>query len=304
MAQKTGALSREAQNEMLKKERRANNAWHKLVRNRMAVVGLVIVTFVFLVALLAPLLAPCDPNKISILEKFMGPGAVDKSGVTHLLGTDEFGRDLFSRLIYGAQISVVVAIGATAVGGLTGILLGLIAGYKGGVVDSIIMRIMDGMFAFPFLLLAMIIMTVLGSGVQNVILALGISNVPSFARMVRGQVHVVKNEDYCNAARALGESDKRILFRHILPNTISPIIVYATMNMASAIISEASLSFLGLGIMPPTASWGNILTSGKSYLQTAPHIATEAGLCILITVIGFNLLGDGIRDVLDPKMKK
>ena len=304
MAQKTGALSREAQNEMLKKERRANNAGDKLERNRGAVVGLVIVTFVCLVALLATLLAPCDPNKISILEKFMGPGAVDKSGVAHLLGTDEFGRDLFSRLIYGAQISVVVAIGATAVGGLTGILLGLIAGYKGGVVDSIIMRIMDGMFAFPFLLLAMIIMTVLGSGVQNVILALGISNVPSFARMVRGQVHVVKNEEYCNAARALGESDKRILFRHILPNTISPIIVYATMNMASAIISEASLSFLGLGIMPPTASWGNILTAGKSYLQTAPHIATEAGLCILITVIGFNLLGDGIRDVLDPKMKK
>ena len=198
----------------------------------------------------------------------------------------------------------MVAIGSTVVGGLIGILLGLIAGYKGGLVDSIIMRIMDGMFAFPFLLLAMIMVTVLGSGIQNVIIAIGVANVPSFARMVRGQVHVVKNEEYCNAARALGEGDARILFRHILPNTISPIVVYATMNMASAILSEASLSFLGLGITPPTASWGNILTSGKGYLQTAPHLATEAGLCILITVIGFNLLGDGIRDVLDPKMKK
>ena len=304
MAQTTGVLSREAQNEMIKKERRANNAWHKLLRNKMALVGFVIVCLVFLMAILAPLIAPCDPAAISPLDKLQGPGYVSSKGVVHLLGTDEFGRDLLSRLIYGSQISVVVAIGSTAVGGLIGILLGLIAGYKGGLVDSIIMRIMDGMFAFPFLLLAMIMVTVLGSGIQNVIIAIGVANVPSFARMVRGQVHVVKNEEYCNAARALGEGDGRILFRHILPNTISPIVVYATMNMASAILSEASLSFLGLGITPPTASWGNILTSGKGYLQTAPHLATEAGLCILITVIGFNLLGDGIRDILDPKMKK
>ncbi|MFR7477893.1 MAG: ABC transporter permease [Acutalibacteraceae bacterium] len=304
MAHTTGVLSREAQNEMLKKERRANNAWHKLLRNKMALVGFIIVCLVFLMAILAPVIAPCDPAAISPLDKLKGPGYVSSKGITHWLGTDEFGRDLLSRLIYGAQISVVVAIGSTVVGGLIGILLGLIAGYKGGLVDSIIMRIMDGMFAFPFLLLAMIMVTVLGSGIQNVIIAIGVANVPSFARMVRGQVHVVKNEEYCNAARALGEGDARILFRHILPNTISPIVVYATMNMASAILSEASLSFLGLGITPPTASWGNILTSGKGYLQTAPHLATEAGLCILITVIGFNLLGDGIRDVLDPKMKK
>ncbi len=304
MAHTTGVLSREAQNEMLKKERRANNAWHKLLRNKMALVGFIIVCLVFLMAILAPVIAPCDPAAISPLDKLKGPGYVSSKGITHWLGTDEFGRDLLSRLIYGAQISVVVAIGSTVVGGVIGILLGLIAGYKGGLVDSIIMRIMDGMFAFPFLLLAMIMVTVLGSGIQNVIIAIGVANVPSFARMVRGQVHVVKNEEYCNAARALGEGDARILFRHILPNTISPIVVYATMNMASAILSEASLSFLGLGITPPTASWGNILTSGKGYLQTAPHLATEAGLCILITVIGFNLLGDGIRDVLDPKMKK
>ena len=270
MAHTTGVLSREAQNEMLKKERRANNAWHKLLRNKMALVGFIIVCLVFLMAILAPVIAPCDPAAISPLDKLKGPGYVSSKGITHWLGTDEFGRDLLSRLIYGAQISVVVAIGSTVVGGLIGILLGLIAGYKGGLVDSIIMRIMDGMFAFPFLLLAMIMVTVLGSGIQNVIIAIGVANVPSFARMVRGQVHVVKNEEYCNAARALGEGDARILFRHILPNTISPIVVYATMNMASAILSEASLSFLGLGITPPTASWGNILTSGKGYLQTAP----------------------------------
>ena len=199
---------------------------------------------------------------------------------------------------------LLVAFGGTVVAGIIGIILGLIAGYFGGIVDSVIMRIMDGMLAFPYILLAIILMTVLGSGIFNVILAIGIGNVPSFARVVRGEVHIIKNEEYCNAARVIGVSNTRMLLTHILPNTISPLIVYATLGIAGAIISEAALSFLGLGISEPTASWGSILQTGKNWLNNYPYIATYSGLFILITVLGFNLLGDGVRDVLDPKMKK
>lgn len=287
------------QEEMLKIERKANNAWNKLKRNKAAMVGLVIVMIMTLMALFSPLLAPSDPNEMHLSSVHLKPG---EDG--HIFGTDEFGRDLLSRIIYGSRISIIVAVGGTIVGGIIGILLGLISGFKGGIIDSIIMRLMDGMFAFPFVLLAIVLMTVLGNGLKNVILAIGIANVPRYARIVRGQVHVVKNEEYCNAVRALGSSDIRLLFSHILPNILSPIIVYATLNIAGAIISEAALSFLGLGIQPPTASWGNILSAGKDCLNTAPHVATISGLFILLTVLGFNLLGDGIRDVFDPKMKR
>lgn len=289
----------EAQNEIIRAERRANNTWNKLSRNKTAVFGLTIILIMFILAVFAPLIANHDPNALSISEAFKKPGY---NG--HIFGTDEFGRDLFSRVIYGARISILVAVGGTLVGSFLGLLLGLIAGYQGGIVDSIIMRIMDSMFAFPFILLSIIMMTVLGAGINNVILAIGISNVPNFARVVRGQTHIIKNEQYCRAARALGASDTRILLRHILPNAISPLIVYSTLSVAGSIISEAALSFLGLGISPPMASWGNILQGGRNYLRTAPHIATISGFFILITVLGFNLLGDGIRDVFDPKMKK
>lgn len=293
------SLDLKSQEEMLKKERKANNAWNKLKRNKTAMIGLVIVVIMTLMALFSPLIAPSDPNELSLSDVHLKPG---EKG--HIFGTDEFGRDLLSRIIYGARISIVVAVGGTIVGGIIGILLGLISGFKGGIIDSIIMRLMDGMFAFPFVLLSIVLMTVLGNGLKNVILAIGIANVPRYARIVRGQVHIVKNEEYCNAVRALGASDNRLLFSHILPNILSPIIVYATLNVAGAIISEAALSFLGLGIQPPTASWGNILRAGKDCLNTAPHVATISGFFILITVLGFNLLGDGIRDVLDPKMKR
>ena len=289
----------EAHSQLVKKERKSNNVWNKLRRNKTAMIGLVIVVFMIVLAVFAPLLATHDPNAIKPSETYLGLG---ENG--HLFGTDEFGRDLFSRVVYGARISLIAAIGGTIVGGVIGILLGLISGYAGGVVDAVIMRIMDGMLAFPFVLLAIILMTILGSGLQNVILAIGIGNVPTFARVVRGQVHIVKNEEYCNAGRVIGISNMRMLFGHILPNTISPIIVYATLNIAGAIISEATLSFLGLGIAQPTASWGNILRAGRDCLNTAPHIATISGVFILVTVLGFNLLGDGVRDVLDPKMKR
>ncbi len=293
------ALGSAEQAAMLKKERRANSAWNKLLRNKTAVIGLVIIVIMLILAVFAPLIATHDPNALAISKAFRAPGVAG-----HIFGTDEFGRDLFSRIVYGARISIFVAVGGTLVGSIIGLLLGLVAGYQGGIADSVIMRIMDGMFAFPFILLSIILMTILGSGVFNVILAIGISNVPSFARIVRGQVHVVKNEEYCTAARVLGAGGSRILFRHILPNAISPTIVYFTLNVAGSIISEAALSFLGLGIMPPTASWGNILQGGRGALNTAPHIATISGIFILITVLGFNLFGDGVRDVLDPKMKR
>ena len=285
--------------ELMKKEERANSFFRKLMRNKTAIIGLIIIAITIICALLSPLIATNDPNKVSTVEAFKKPG---EDG--HILGTDEYGRDLFSRIVYGSRISIIVGVLATSLGAIVGIVLGLISGYKGGMTDNIIMRFMDGMFAFPFILLAIVMMTVLGSGLQNVVFAIGIANIPSYARIVRGQVLVVKEQDYCQALVALGASKFRIVLDHILPNILSSIVVYATLNIAGAIISEAALSFLGLGIQPPTPSWGNILKSGKDYLITAPYIAWFSGLAILITVLGFNLFGDGVRDALDPKQKQ
>ena len=289
----------DAHAELVKRERRANNVWNKLKRNKTAMFGLVIVVVMTIMAVFAPVIATHDPNMIDPLNSYLGFG---EQG--HLLGTDEFGRDLFSRIVYGSRVSLIAAVGGVFVGGLLGILLGLISGYKGGAVDAVIMRIMDGILAYPHILLAILLMTIMGSGLLSVVLAIGVGNIPNFARVVRGQVMIVKNEEYCNAGRVLGISNMRLLFKHILPNTVSTVIVYITLNVAGAIISEATLSFLGLGISPPTPSWGNILRAGKDCLTTAPHIATLSGSFILVTVLGFNLLGDGIRDVLDPKMKR
>lgn len=292
-------LGTEANMEMLMKERRANHAFNKLKRNKTAVIGFFIVCFMVLMAVLAPILAPYKPNAINPGIPFKGVGFPG-----HLLGTDDLGRDILSRILYGARVSLIVAAGATIVGAAIGVLIGLLAGYCGGVVDTVLMRFMDGLFSFPFILLSMILITVLGNGVINVIFAIGIASVPGFARITRGQVLVVKEEEYCNACKVVGISHSRLLFAHILPNCVSQIIVYGTLRIASAIISEASLSFLGLGIALPTASWGSILRVGRDCLTTAPHVAGIAGVIILVTVVGFNLLGDGIRDVMDPKMKQ
>jgi peptide/nickel transport system permease protein len=286
------------ENKLMQLERKANSPWARLKRNKTALLGMIIVIVAVFMAIFAPLLAPYDPNAMNIKETFLKPGTPG-----HILGTDEFGRDLLSRIIYGSRISILVAASATLVGGTIGIILGIVSGYKEGILDSIIMRLMDGMFAFPFVLLSIVLMTVLGQGLKNVIIAIGIANIPGYARIARGQVLVVKNEEYCLAVKSLGASDFHLIFYHIIPNILSPIIVYATMNLAGSIISEATLSFLGLGIQAPTASWGNILRSGRDYLLTSPHIATYSGLAILLTVLGFNLFGDGIRDAFDPKMK-
>lgn len=292
-------LSEQKQQEMLLKERRANNAWHKLCRNKSAMVGLVVIVLVVLIAVFGPMIMKTDPAKMDLINTYAKPGSEG-----HILGTDANGRDLLARLVHGARVSFLVAVGGMAVGAVIGILIGLVSGYCGGAVDAVFMRIMDGMSAFPFTLLALMLMTVLGSGISNVILAIGIASVPGYARMTRGQVLMVKNEEYIKAVKALGAGNARILFRHLLPNVVSELIVYATLNVASAILTEASLSFLGMGITPPDVSWGSILQDGQECIQTAGHIATFSGICILVTVLGFNLLGDGIRDVLDPKMKK
>ena len=293
------SLSESKQQELLLRERKANSAWKKLRRNKSAMLGLVLIVFVLLVSIFGPFLMSRDPAAMDFLQINAKPGT---NGF--LLGSDSLGRDVFTRLVYGGRISLLVAVGGMAVGAVIGILIGLVSGYSGGGVDAVLMRIMDGMSAFPFVLLALMLMTVLGAGMGNVILAIGIASVPGYARMTRGQVLMVKNEDYIKAVKALGASHSRVLFSHLLPNVVSSLIVYATLNVAGAILTEASLSFLGMGITPPQVSWGSILKDGQECLQSAGHVAIFSGLAILITVLGFNLLGDGIRDVLDPKMKK
>ena len=293
------SLSESKQQELLLRERKANSAWKKLRRNKSAMLGLVLIVFVLLVSIFGPFLMSRDPAAMDFLQINAKPGT---NGF--LLGSDSLGRDVLTRLVYGGRISLLVAVGGMAVGAVIGILIGLVSGYSGGGVDAVLMRIMDGMSAFPFVLLALMLMTVLGAGMGNVILAIGIASVPGYARMTRGQVLMVKNEDYIKAVKALGASHSRVLFSHLLPNVVSSLIVYATLNVAGAILTEASLSFLGMGITPPQVSWGSILKDGQECLQSAGHVAIFSGLAIFITVLGFNLLGDGIRDVLDPKMKK
>ncbi|WP_096440808.1 ABC transporter permease [Alteribacter populi] len=270
----------------------------KLLKNKLSVFGLFIIICTFIMAIFAPLIATHSPNTMNVGAPLLGPG---EEGL--LLGTDNFGRDLFSRIIYGSQISLIVGVLSVTFAGIVGTLLGLVSGYYGGRVDSIIMRAMDGLFAFPFILLAIVLMTVLGQGLFNVIIAIGTAIIPGFARIVRGQVLNVKEEEFIEVTRSLGAKDGKIIFHHILPNCTAPIIVYGTMAIAGAIISEAALSFLGLGVQPPTASWGSILRDGKDFLVLSPHMATFSGLAILLSVLGFNVFGDGLRDALDPKMK-
>ncbi|ACS84078.1 MULTISPECIES: ABC transporter permease [Musicola] len=271
----------------------------RFCRNRMALAGLIVIIAIVLMALLAPWLAPHDPNQMNLgfsLKKLGTPGSP--------LGTDNYGRDILSRLIYGSRISILIAFVAIAIGGLLGTVLGLVAGHFGGWVDSAIMRLMDALFAFPSVLLAIALMTVLGDGIINLIIAISIVNVPNFARIIRGEALAIKKESYIDVVRTLGAGHARIIFRHILPNTIAPLIVYGTMSIAGAILSEAALSFLGLGIQPPTATWGNMLRDGQEFLRIDSTMTLTAGFAILITVLAFNLVGDGFREALDPKLKK
>jgi peptide/nickel transport system permease protein len=272
-------------------------AWRRLRRHRLAMVGLGIIVAIILLAIFAPVVSPQDPLAIDYAHTAVPPGVGG-----HLLGTDAVGRDILSRLIYGTRISLQVGIVAVGIASSLGTAVGLAAGYHGGVIDSILMRAVDVFLAFPVIVLAIAIIAVLGPSLINVIIALGLVAWTTYARVVRGQVLVLRELDFVQAARAIGTSDGKIIVRHILPNALAPIIVLATVGMAAAIIAEAALSFLGLGVQPPTPSWGTMLNEGRAFLRTAPHISTFPGLAIMLTVLGFNFLGDGLRDALDPRL--
>jgi peptide/nickel transport system permease protein len=270
--------------------------WKRFRRNRLALVGLLIVGVLALAAAAAPVLAPADPARQVLEDKRTLPGG------KYWLGADEFGRDIASRLIYGSRVALAVGVVSVLIALALGTLLGTVAGYLGGPVDETIMRALDVLLAFPYLLLAIAIVSALGPGLANTILAVGIWATPGFARVVRGSVLSVKEQEYVAAARAIGAGTARIVARHVLPNCISILIVYSALYMASAILLEAALSFLGLGVQPPTPSWGLMVSTGRDALVIAPHIATFPGLAIAFAVLGFNLLGDGLRDALDPKL--
>ncbi len=262
------------------------------------VIGGAVVALILLVAVLAPWIAPRDPLEQSLRFRLSAPG---QNGF--VLGADDFGRDVLSRVIWGARISLVVGVASVGLGAAVGVALGLVAGFYGKLVDAAITRLVDVLLTFPTILLAIAMIAAMGAGLVNVIAAIAATNVPRFARVTRGSVLSARERDFVAAARCLGADDARLLGRHVLPNVISPIIVLATLNVGVAILTEASLSFLGLGVAPPTPTWGSIIQSGSQNLERAPWVALSAGMAIVLTVLAFNLLGDGTRDALDPRLK-
>ncbi len=272
--------------------------WRRLRRNQAAIAGAGIVTIFVLLAVLAPVLVPFNPTQGNLNDRLQPPSAA------HWLGTDELGRDLLSRILFGARISLQIQIVAVVLALVVGVALGSVGGYLGGYMDNIIMRAMDILLAFPGIFLALAIIAALGPGLLNLMLAAGISSVPQFARIVRASVLSLKEREFVEAARALGGGSNRIMFRHLLPNCLAPIIVQSTLRMATVLLTASGLSFLGLGVQPPTPEWGAMLSNARSYLIVAPHVATIPGLAIMVVVVGFNLFGDGLRDTLDPRLRQ
>ena len=279
------------------------DAFHRLVRNPGAIVGFVFVLIFAIAAIFAPLIATHDPVEQNLL--LVANGCCPGPSGDHWFGVDLLGRDLFSRIVFGARYSLLIGVVSVAIGFSVGLVLGAIAGYVGGVVDSAIMRVMDVMLAIPGLLLAIGIVAALGPGLKEVMIAVGLANVPIFARLLRGSVLAQREADFVVAARAVGVRRPTILFAHILPNAISPVIVQGTLAMATAIIDVAGLGFLGIGLQNPdeTPEWGSMLTEVNEYLQTAPFLALIPGTAIVVSVLGFNLIGDGLREALDPKLR-
>lgn len=281
-----------------RRQSKAGEIWHRFRKNKGAILGLGILTVLVLVALTVDLWLPEEKiNGINVLEKLQAPSA------KHLFGTDEMGRDLFWRTVYGTKYSLAIGFVAVMVSAVIGVPLGAVAGYYGKTVETVIMRLSDIFSAIPSILLAIAVVSVLGRTTGNLMLAVGIAAVPQFTRITRASVLTVKNEEYVEAARALGKTDLYIIFKHILPNCLSPIIVQTTLRVASAIISASSLSFLGIGIKPPMPEWGALLTAGKTYIMGYSYLCLFPGLAIMITVLAFNLVGDALRDAMDPKLK-
>ena len=275
----------------------------QLWRNKTAVAGLVIIVVFVLTAIFAPLLSPHNPLETSLYDQLKPPVWYENGAWENILGTDELGRDTLSRIIYGARVSLVVAVVSVGLAFTLGTLLGSISGYYKGPVDSIIMRVMDMLLAFPYLLLAIVVVAYLGPSLQNAMMAIGITYVPRFARIVRGSVLEECEKDYVMAARSIGSGNARIIFLAILPNCMGPLIVQTTLSMASAILDAAALSFLGLGAQPPTPEWGAMIARSRSLILRASWVMTIPGVAILLAVLGFNLLGDGLRDALDPRLR-
>jgi ABC-type dipeptide/oligopeptide/nickel transport system permease subunit len=271
--------------------------WTKLRRNKAALFGGILILIYFVTALLAPILFPGNPSAPNLNR------SLERPSLEHLLGTDELGRSILGRIIHGSRVSLLIAVGVVLVGLLVGVPLGLVSGYYGGKVDFGIQRVTDTMLAFPGFLLALALVAVLGVGLKNTVISVGISMIPIYIRLVRGCALSVREQVYVEAAKAVGTHDVVILFRHILPNVMVPITVQTSLGMGTAILFAAGLGFLGVGVQPPTPEWGALLGSGRAYLFNSPHVATFPGIAIFLAVLGFNLSGDGLRDVLDPRFR-
>lgn len=272
--------------------------WRTFTRNRAAVVGLVLAVLVTMVSIGAPLVTPMDPLAQETRTRLQPPDP------THLLGRDTFGRDVFARVLYAGRISLLVGVCSVLLGGVIGSVMGLVAGYAGGKTENLIMRLVDTLMAFPTLLLGLLVLAVLGPGLFKMILAIGIMLSPAFARVMHGSALSLKKREFVEGARAVGASTPRILRLHILPNVLGEVVVLGSLWTASAIRIEANLSFIGLGVSPPTPTWGNMIRDGTPHLLNAPWLSVFPGLAILVTVLAFNLLGDGLRDVLDPHLRE
>ncbi|MBM4340761.1 MAG: ABC transporter permease [Deltaproteobacteria bacterium] len=271
--------------------------WRYFKRNRLAVGGLLVILLIFFVAGSASLIAPYDPGKTNVSQKLKSPSS------EHFLGTDQLGRDVFSRMLYGSRISLSVGFVAVAISIIIGVFVGAIAGYYGKWIDAILMRFVDIMLCFPSFFLILTVVALLGPSMLNVMVVIGITSWMGTSRFVRAEFLSLRERDFVQAARALGMKDSRIIFRHILPNGLAPVFVTATLDVATAVLVEAGLSFLGFGVQPPAPSWGNILTEGRTYIFDAWWLTVFPGLAILITVLSFNLLGEGLRDALDPRLR-
>ena len=289
-------LTTDARAVVKKKEKVYVTTLKRLLKNKLAVVGIIIILLQIGMAIFAPIITTQDPIKQNLIS-----GELPMFSEGHWLGTDNYGRDVWTRIVYGARISLLVGITAVSLGLIGGVTLGLLGGYYKKL-DGIIMRIVDLLFSFPGILLAMLIIAVLGTSLVNVAIAISIWSIPTCARIVRGSVLAIKQKEYIMAMKSLGASDFRIMIRHILPNAFAPIIVFATMRMATAILSTASLSYLGLGAQPPTPEWGAMIAQGQDYMWTSPHLTIVPGIAIMLTVFAFNVVGDGLRDALDPNM--
>jgi peptide/nickel transport system permease protein len=279
--------------------RRGRRVLRAFLRNRLAVVGTLLLIVVIGSAALAPTVAPYDPLKMDLVNAYSPPGSEG-----HLLGTDNFGRDILSRLIHGSRISLLIGFVVVSIAATVGTVLGLLAGYLGGWFDELVMRAVEIFYAFPFLVLAIAVIAVFGPSIFNVMWVLGLVSWPLYARLVRAQVLALHDLEYVEAARASGMSKWRVMFKHVLPNVLTPVIVTATFGIPEAILASAALGFLGLGVQPPTPEWGAMISEGKDFIRRAPNLITWPGVAIMVVVLGFNFVGDGLRDALDPKGKK